>query len=110
MTYVPWSAGRVCAAVGPWPQDAWFPTDLSTCPTQLYLSKLSKYALARLVQQTATPRPVVDALREVGLLARNDAQTLADDRIVLRIKTECPTDLGQQQPEPAVALRVRRPL
>ena len=107
VAYVPWSSGRVCRAVGPWPPDVRYPSDLSACPSQLYLSNLTKYALARLVQQAAVGRPVLDALRGVGLQERNDAQTLADDRIVQRIKSDCPPDMRVAQPIPAVAVRLR---
>ena len=105
VTYVPWSSGRVCVAEGPWPADVWFPTDLSTAPRVSTLNDISRYALARLVQQQAVPHPVGRALVDIGLRERRDAQTLANDRVVGRLKADCPAAVRA----PKAAAGVHRP-
>ena len=57
------------------------------------LHRLSRYTLARLVQQQPPTRDVTEALRGVGLRDHRDAQILANERVIGRIKDDCPEDM-----------------
>ena len=107
VTYVPWSSASVCTAELVWPESAWFPQDLSVRPSTTYLSNLTKYALSRLVVQGAVSKPMARKLRKLGLQDHRDAQTLANDRIIGRIKADCPADMAVPKPAPAISLRAQ---
>ena len=98
----------MCTAERVWPAYVWYPLDVSACPRVSFLHNLSKYALARLVQQQGLTREVRDELRRVGMVERHDAQTLANDRCIGRLKADSPPEMGVVKPAAAVGASQQR--
>ena len=98
VTYVPWTSAKACVAAGPWPAEVWFPTDMSTAPTVSFLHKLSRYALATMVQQQPVQQDVAVKLCEIGLIEHRNPQTLANERVIGRLKADCPSELRAAKP------------